>query len=73
MVKAKSFANNLILDHFLQLKNILLRAMSNPNIDLNPAQWSFRGNSSDISNAINAITSRFSSDRGNIINGYSAK
>ncbi|TRV42127.1 MAG: calcium-binding protein [Microcystis flos-aquae Mf_QC_C_20070823_S20D] len=72
MVKAKSFANNLILDHFLQLKNILLRAMSNPNIDLNPAQWSFRGNSSDISNAINAITSRFSSDRGNIINGYSA-
>jgi hypothetical protein len=48
MVKAKSFANNLILDHFLQLKNILLRAMSNPNIDLNPAQWSFRGNSSDI-------------------------
>ncbi|MBC1198041.1 calcium-binding protein, partial [Microcystis aeruginosa BLCCF158] len=72
MVKAKSFANNLILDHFLQLKNILLKAMSNPNIDLNPAQWSFRGNSSDISNAINAITSRFSSDRGNIINGYSA-
>jgi hypothetical protein len=72
MVKAKSFANNLILDHFLQLKNILLKAMSNPNIDLNPAQWSFRGNSSDISNAINAITSRFSSDRGNVIDGYSA-
>ena len=42
------------------------------NLSNNPAQWSFRGNSSDISNAIDAITSRFSGDRGNIINGYSA-
>jgi len=46
--------------------------MSNLSSNLDPAQWSFRGNSSDIRNAINAITSRLSGDRGNIINGYSA-
>jgi len=46
--------------------------MSNPNVDLNPAQWSFRGNSPDITTAINEITSRLSGDRGIVINGYSA-
>ena len=46
--------------------------MSNPNFDVNPAQWSFRGNSSDITTAINEITSRLSGDRGIVINGYSA-
>ena len=57
---------------FQSKDNLFPTIMANNNLDINPAQWSFRGSSREITDAISSITSRLASDRGNIINGYSA-